>query len=86
MFRDVLSNTLSGLPHSLLTVNIPDSEGDLFSQLLLVELHPDYFVGEPLVEESVYLRSSTELHRVDCSTAAALYGPLEVLLKLLDHL
>ena len=86
MFRDVLSNTLSGLPHSLLTVNIPDSEGDLFSQLLLVELHPDYFVGESLMEEPVDLGSSTELHGVDSSTATALYSSLKILLELLDHL
>ena len=67
-------------------MNISDSKCDLLPQLLLVKLHPDYFVGESLVEEPVDLGSSTELHGVDSSTATALYSSLEILLELLDHL
>ena len=68
------------------TVNIPDGKCNLLSQLFLVELHPDYLVGEPLVEQSVDLGASAQLHRVDRRCPAALNGSLEVLLQLLNHL
>ena len=68
------------------TVNIPDGKCNLLPQLLLVELHPDNLVREPLVEQSVDLGSSAQLHCVDGCRAAALNGSLEVLLQLLNHL
>ena len=74
------------LSQSGLTVNISDGKCNLFPQFLLVKLHPDYFVGESLMEEPVDLGSSTELHGVDSSTPTALYRSLKILLELLDHL
>lgn len=68
------------------TVNIPDGKCNLLPQLLLVKLHPDNLVGKPLVEQSVDLGSSAQLHRVDRRCPAALNGSLEVLLELLHHL
>lgn len=68
----------------LLTVDVSDGEGDLATQLLLVELHAHDLVGEPLVEEPVDLGSAGELQGVDRGRSAALDGTLKVLLKLLN--
>ena len=67
-------------------MNVPDGEGYLLPELLLVKLHPDNLVREPLVEQSVYLGSSAQLQRVHIPTAAALDRSLEVLLKSRHHL
>ena len=68
------------------TVNIPDGKCNLLPQLLLVELHPDNLVWKPLVEQSVDLGSSAQLHSVHRRCPASLNGSLEVLLQLLHHL
>ena len=65
-------------------MNVSDGERDFSSKLFLVELHSDDFVGEPFVEESIDFGAAAELEGVDHGRPAALDGPLEVLLQLLD--
>ncbi len=67
-------------------MDIADGEGNLSSKLFLVELHPDNLVGESLVKQSVDLGAARQLEDVHDGRAAALDGPLEVLLELLDAL
>ena len=94
LIPDIIKNVLYRLPstnlyvlsQSRLTVNISDGKCNLFPQFFLVKLHPDYFVGESLMEEPVDLSSSTELHGIDSSAATALNSSLKILLELLDHL
>ena len=68
----------------VLAMNVPDSEGDLPAELLLVKLHSHNLIGEPLVKESVDLGSSGQLQNIDGGRPATLNGSLKVLLQLLD--
>lgn len=67
------------------TMDIPNSKGDLPTQLLLVEFHLHNLEGESLVEQSIDLGTSRQLVGVDLCRAWAFDSALEVCLKLLDH-
>ena len=63
-----------------LTVNVSNSKCNLLPQLLLIKLHPDDLVGEPLMEKPVDLGAATQLQCVHIPTSASLNRPLKVIL------
>lgn len=67
------------------TVDVPDGESDLLSQLLLVEFHLDDFERKPLVEQTVDFRAARQFVGVDQRRTGAFDRPLEVRLELLYH-
>lgn len=67
------------------TVDVPNGESDLPSQLLLVELHLHDFKRKSFVEQAVDLGTARQFHRIDLCRPWPLNGPLKVRLQLLDH-
>ena len=67
-------------------MNVSNSKCNLLPQLLLVKLHPDNLVREPLVEQPVDLGASAQLQGVHIPTPASLDRSLKVILQPGHHL